>query len=377
MKIFFTVVFFLACNLFAQDVNQDNKQQASCSEKTSDLEAVLSKEPSVYDNLLSLDYIQNNVSQKILIFSSNLDHTVQSWLKDDTNTSAKEVKECIQEEKEAYSLYSMVNLYDDFFKDETYLNTTNRSYVRLIWGAEQNKEKGLTSFNNYRVSLRLPKTEEALYFFIGDDQDEIITTNNNNENKTTGVGVKYVLNNLDILHASVFGGFRGITNPFIKLRVQYPIAFKYFLFRPVQYLEYSNNDEFKEETILYFDYKLKDKKDLIRLSLSRYTKTYLDGMNYSAELSYLSTIKHSVGFQVYTNLKGRTQAQTTQPANTKYNITPTAGIYNYSTGMVYKQQFFKKYLFYELQPFVEYDQQYDYNANYVFRANLELYFGDI
>lgn len=379
MKIFFIIIFLLTHNLFAQNdkqkVNQDNKR----SEKISNLEAVLSKEPSIYENLLSLDYIQNNVSQKILIFSSNLDHTIQSWLKDDTTTSTKEVKKSIEAEEKAYSLYSIVNLYDDFFKDETYLNTTNRSYVRLIWGAEQNKEKGFEYFNNYSASLRLPKTEEALYFFIGDDEDNIITTNNNtnNENKTTGVGIKYVLNNLDILHASVFGGFRGITNPFIKLRAQYPIAFKYFLFRPVQYIEYSNNDEFREETVLYFDYRLKDKKDLIRLSLSRYTKTYLDGMNYSAELSYLSTIKHSVGFQIYTNLEGRTQAQSTQPANTKYNITPTAGIYNYSTGMVYKQQFFKKYLFYELQPFVEFDQQYDYNANYVFRANLELYFGDI
>lgn len=367
--IVFTLFFIV--NLFAQS------QDDNCSENILKLEAALNKEPSIFDNLLSLDYIQSNISKKILIFSSNLDHTVKSWVKDDTNTSAKEVKKSIEEEKKAYSLYSMVRLYDNFFKDETYLNTTNRSYIQLKWGAEQNQEEGFEFFNSYRVNLRLPKTEKALYFFIGDDKDEIITTNNTNENKATSVGVKYVLNNLDILNVSVFGGFRGITNPFIKLRAQYPIAFKYLLFRPIQYVEYSYEDEFKEETVFYFDHKLKDKKELIRLSLSRYTETYLDGMNYSTQLSFLSTIKHSVGFQVYTNINGRTQAQTTKPANTKYNITPTAGIYNYSTGIVWKQQFFKKYLFYELQPFVEYDQQYDYNANYVFRAHLELYFGDI
>ena len=124
-------------------------------------------------------------------------------------------------------------------------------------------------------------------------------------------------------------------------------------------------------------YRLESRKDLVRLSLRRHTETYLDGTHYSSQLSYLNTLKHGVGYQLYTNLSGRTQAQTTKPANTKYNIIPTAGVYNYSTGIVWKQQFFKKYLFYELKPLVEFPRQYDYNANYIFRANLERYFGDI
>ncbi|MDA3909443.1 MAG: hypothetical protein PF437_10145 [Sulfurimonas sp.] len=378
MKIFFIIVFILSLDLFAKETEDKSNQDNNCSTKSEVLEAALKKEPSIYETLLSLDYIQSNISQKILIFSSNLDHTVKNWVKSDTNTSNKEVKKCIEEEKKAYSLYSIVRLYDNFFKDETFLSTTNRSYVRIIWGAEENQEEGLNFLNNIRVNLRLPKTEDALYLFIGDDEDyETKTFNKANEDKTTSVGIKYMLDNLDVLNGSVFGGFKGITNPFIKLRLQYPIAFKYLLFRPVQYVEYSYEDEFKKETQFYFDHSLASKKELVRLSFNRYTETYLDGMNYSAQLSYLSTIKHGVGIQVYTNLSGRTQAQTTKPANTKYNITPTAGIYNYSSGIVWKQQFFKKYLFYELQPLVEFAQQYDYNANYIFRANLELYFGDI
>lgn len=367
-----TITLFVATSLFAQS------QKDSCTSNPEVLDAALKKEPSIYERLLSLDYIQKSISQKVLIFSSNLDHTVKSWVKDDTNTSVKEVKKCIEEEKEAYSLFSMVSLYDDFFKDETYLNTTNKSYIRLRWGIEQNQKEGFDYFNNIRVNLRLPKTEDALYLFIGDDEDdETNTINNGNVEKSTSVGVKYVLDNLDVLNVSVFGGFKGITNPFMKLRMQYPIAFKHLLFRPIQYVEYSYEDEFKEETKLYFDHRLKNKKELIRLSLGRYTQTYLDGMNYSAQLSYLSTIKHSVGFQIYTGFQGQTQTQTSTPANTKYNITPAPGIYNYDTGIVWKQQFFKKYLFYELNPLVEFSQQYDYNANYIFRANLELYFGDI
>ncbi|WP_372999548.1 hypothetical protein [Sulfurimonas sp.] len=379
MKIFFIIVFILVVGLFAEETTdisvQDNN---TSSKKAATLESALNKEPSIYEKLLSLDYIHRNVSKKILIFSSNLDHTVEEWVKDDENTSKEDVEKSIKEEEEAYSLFSIVNLYDNFFKDDTFLSTTNNSYIRIRWGAQLNQEEGFNFLNNIRVNLRLPKTEEALYLFIGDDEDDDTKTfNNTNEDKTTSVGVKYMLDNLDVLNGSIFGGFRGITNPFIKLRIQYPIAFKYLLFRPVQYVEYAYEDEFKEETQLYFDHRLESKKELVRLSLSRYTKTYLDGMHYSSQLSYLSTIKHGVGIQVYTGLQGQTQAQTTEPANTKYNITPTAGIYNYNTGIIWKQQFFKKYLFYELQPLVEFDQQYDYNANYIFRANLELYFGDI
>jgi len=327
---------------------------------------------------LSLDYLQKNISHKILVFSSNLDHTVKGWVRDDENTSTNDVAKDIKTEKDAYYLYTIVGFYDNFFKDETFLSTSNKSYIRIRWGAEQNSEENFNMFNNIRVNIRLPQTEEALYFFIGDDEDEDSKTINKNiEDKPTSIGVKYVLSNLDILNVSVFGGFRGITNPFLKMRMQYPIAFKYLLFRPIQYVEYSLEDEFREETRLYFDHLLPSKKDLIRLSLARYTETYTDGTNYSAQLSYLNTIKHGVGFQIYTNLKGRTQVQSEEPLNTKYNITPTSGVYNYSTGMAWKQQFFKKYLFYELEPLVEFSQQYDYNANYIFRANLELYFGSI
>lgn len=369
MKSFFILLLLFTQNLFSQSLDNNSSHDQNLTSHT---------EPSIYEKLLSLDYIQSNISHKILVFSSNLDHTVKGWVEDDTNSSSKEVIKSIEEEKDAYKLYSVVSLYDDFFKDETYLSTSNDSYIRLRWGVEQNQEEGFSFLNNIRVNLRLPQTEEALYLFIGDDEDEQTKTiDKDTKDKPTSIGVKYVLKNLDILNASIFGGFRGITNPFIKLRVQYPIAFKYLLFRPVQYVEYALEDEFKEETQLYFDHLLASKKDLVRIALSRYTQTSVEGMNYSAQLSYLSTVKHGVGIQVYTGFLGRTGLNTTQPANTKYNITPKVGINNYSTGIIWKEQFFKKYLFYELQPLVEFDQQYNYNANYIFRANIELYFGDI
>ena len=157
MKIFFIIVFILALDLFAKETEDKSNQDNNNSKKAATLEAALNKEPSIYEKLLSLDYIHSNISQKILIFSSNLDHTVEEWIKDDENTSLQDVEKSIKEEEEAYSLFSIVNLYDDFFKDDTFLSTTNKSYIRIRWGAELNQEEGFNFLNNIRVNLRLPK----------------------------------------------------------------------------------------------------------------------------------------------------------------------------------------------------------------------------
>jgi len=332
---------------------------------------------SLYKKLLSLDYLQGAISKKIFIFSGSLDNTLSSWLDKNSSEPSQALNEAIKADREAYAFYSFVRLYDNFFKDESYLSTTSKSYVRLRGGIEQNEEEGLAYLNNVRVSLRLPHTEESLYFFIGDDEDVDKKTINNNKKEFTSIGLKYIFNSLDVLNANVFGGFRGFDNPFAKLRIEYPIVYQKVLFRPVQYVEYSAKVELKEETLLYADYRFHNESDLIRLLLSRSTQTYVDGMDYFGQISYLNTIQHNVGIQLYTNIRGRTAITDSTPRNLKYNITPSVGVYEYNSGVIYKQQFFRKYLFYELQPLVQFAQRYDYHANYIFRANIELYFGDI
>lgn len=377
MKNIFLLSILLTTNLFSSPVESIDCNNSNGSNKECILEASLNKEPSIYKKLLSLNYLQNNISHKVLIFSSNLDNTLEQWLRSDTNSSSKKVIESIEEEKDAYHFYSIVHLYDKFFKDETYLSTTNKSYLRIRFGVEENVKGEFSYLNNIRMKLRLPKTQESFHLFIGDDEDETTDTiKKNPEDITTSIGIQYLFDTIDVFNANIYVGLRGIDNPFTKFRMEYPIVFKQVLFRPIQYFEYSRENRFKEETQLYFDYRLTDDNDLIRLSLSRSTQTYLKGINYFTQISYLNTIKHGIGFQIYTNLSGRTKLTGNEVINTEYNITPTSGVYDYSSGIIWKQQFFKKYLFYELHPRIQYTQEYDYNANYILRANLELYFGN-
>ena len=378
MKRFFTTLLILAINLFALPFDNNISLEQNSTNDRYILDIASKKEPSIYQKLLSLDYIQNSVSRKVLIFSSKLDYSLEKWLRDDTNSSSKKVIESIEEEKDAYRFYSIVHLYDKFFKDEAYLSTTNKSYLRVRFGIEENIKKEFSYLNNIRMKLRLSKTQESLHLFIGDDEDDTKDTiKKNPEDISTSIGIQYFFDTMDVFNANIYGGFRGIDNPFIKFRMEYPIVFKQVLFRPIQYFEYSREKKFKEETKFYFDHRLTDDNDLIRLSLSRSTQTSLRGMNYSSQLSYLNTIKYGIGFQIYTNLSGRTKLTGSEPINTEYNITPTTGVYDYSSGIIWKQQFLKKYLFYELHPSIQYAQEYDYNANYILRANIELYFGNI
>lgn len=367
MKNIFILSLLLATNLLSQAVKNIDYNDLNSS----------TKKLSIYQKLSSLNYLQSNISHKVLIFSSNLDHSLKQWLKNDKNISAQEVIKEIKEEEDAYKFYSVVHLYDKFFKENIYLNTTDKNYIRIRFGIEENSKNKFSYLNNIRVNFKLPKTKESLYLVIGDDEDQDDIINNNATiDKSISVGIKYIFDTLDVFNVSIRAGLRGIHNPLIRLHMEYPILFKYILFRPVQYLEYSRENRFKEETKFYFDYSLTDKNDLIRLSLSRYTQTNIEGMNYFTQVSYLNTIKYDIGFQLYTNLSGRTELTGTEPINAKYNITPNTGVHNYKSGIIWKQQFFKKYLFYELQPTVEFAEQYDYNPNYIFRANLELYFGN-
>ena len=378
MKSLLLIFLLLYTNLFSAAVENINSPEQNSNRIEHEQEASLNEELSIYKKLSSLDYMQGSISRKVLIFSSKLDHNLEKWLRDDTNASSKKVLKSIEEEKDAYRFYSIVNLYDKFFKDETYLSSTNKSYLRIRFGIEENVKKEFSYLNNIRMRLRFPKTQESFHLIIGDDEDDDTDTiKKNPQDISTSIGIQYFFDTLDVFNANISGGFKGIDNPFIKYRMEYPIIFQQILFRPIQYFEYSREKRFKEETKFYFDYRLTDDNDLLRLSLSRSTQTYLRGIDYFTQLSYLNTIKHGIGFVIYTNLSGRTKLTGSEPINEEYDITPSTGVYDYRSGIIWKQQFFKKYLFYELHPSIQYAQEYDYNANYILRANLELYFGNI
>ena len=346
------------------------------------------------DFVEGIDRFQAYWSHRIIVFSSNLDQKLYLLYENDESGYAVEQPSAessaegnvtivsvednttrspeLRTEKERQT-YAMSTWYDEFFKDETYLDATNTSYMRIRGGRELDRRGKSSFFHSITARIRLPKTANRLQIFIGDERgEEGSATEQVDSTDNQGVGVKYFLPTIfKHINASASIGFSRVTNPYTKAHAEYPFLYKSWLTRVIQQARYSYKYEFQEWTSLYFDRKISD-REMVRLLLQKSTQTSVVGIDYLARISYLNTLKHGVGFNNYIAVKGRTKDLKDPYFD---GSIPQEGVYNYVVGMVWKQSFFRDYLFYQLEPIVEFHEKYDYMINYRFRASLELYFG--
>jgi len=313
-------------------------------------------------------------------YTSSIYQDVKGWVdfSDDINSSELNNSDTNQTKIVTNSLHSKKeptsNRFNDFFKDPSYLNSTTDSFIRLRIGPEYNQQEGTSLINSIQLSLRLPKTEDKLKIFIGEDEDDKVNISQSiteDEAKNANIGVKYYLPTFyEDIKTSFAVGFRGITNPYSRLRFDYVKEVGSWQFRPIQTVEFSAKSLYMEETQLYNDFLWSDTK-MIRLFLTRRTEYGYKGMKYTAQLAYYKAVKESSAFRMYTQASGHTDT------NIQGDILVHPGVYGFITGFVYREQFFKDYLFYEIEPRVQHSIQYDYKANSIVSFLIEVYFGKI
>lgn len=320
----------------------------------------------------NMDDFQEYWSRKVLIFSSNLDRMLAGG---DEDMGNEHVPKPEFKSEHDVRTYQTSTWFDDFFKDETYLDSTNQSYVRIRGGYEYDKLGGSSLFNRVTARIRLPKTQKKLQLFIGDEAEGKMTPSGTlGTEKNEGIGIKYFLPTLkERLFTNASIGFSGIDNPYLKAHVEYPIFLGDWLFKATQTFKLSVQDKFDEWTDFYFDRKISD-SEMIRLLLQRSTNSEIDGMEYFTQLSYRNTFKHDIGFNYYLALSGRTKDLV--GLSYENGMTPQEGVYEYAAGVVWRQQLWKNYLFYQIEPILSYHEQYDYQPNYLLRLSLDLYFGN-
>lgn len=326
------------------------------------------------DLLEGMDEVQHYLSHKVKVFSSNLDYSIATP-RADTSTDALPLQLAeYQKEHKSKETYRASWSVDAFFKDETYLDAQNRSYVRIRTGYEYNQRGSNSIFQRVSARIRLPRTEDRFQLFIGGETKEnSILSEGSTEKDNSDVGVKFFIPTVfKLLNASASAGFSGIDNPYVKGRVDYPLFFKAWLFRPVQQVRYSVQDEFQEWTNFYFDYKTAV-DEMLRVLLQRSTQSSVNGMNYMLQLSYFNAGSQGLGLSRYVAVNGRTKDLSDPYADGTY---PQEGIYSYALGGIWRQKLGRDYIFYQLQPIVDFHEEYDYKANVIFKATLELYFGN-
>ncbi len=335
----------------------------------------------------TVDDFQNYISKKVLIFSSNLDRFFAESFEDENSSSAVQkigydesnsTDELFSKPKfkkeENKETYETATWFDEFFKDETYLDSTNKSYVRVRAGYVYDWRGDPFLHHNISARIKLPRTKEKIQLYFSDDKEEHFAPfDAARKSGGEGIGVKFFLPSIyGRLFSNASAGISGIDNPYLRTHMEYPIFLDDWLLRLSQNFKYSIERKFDEWSDLSLDRTLAD-KDLIRLFMQRSTNSEIEGMEYLLRLAYRNTLHPEIGTSYYVGFNGRTKDLTTAPYPNA--LIPQEGVYEYVAGIIWRQQLYKKYLFYQLEPIASFHEQYDYRINYLLRFSVDLYFG--
>ncbi|GEM_PF-4026712 len=294
----------------------------------------------------SVDLLQENLSQKIYIFSSSLDHTLYSTLSSQT--------------KKFESARDESAWYDWFFREDIYLDENIKSYARIV-GGYRFDHLGASSFiQDATIRLNLPQTEKSLQFFVGvDEQSDDIDAERSDD-----VGFKYFLPTIvDNFKINASIGFAGFSYPYIKAYIKYPYRYQTLYIQAIEQIKYSHQDGYEESTSLYIDREIIAKR-VLRVLLKRSSSYNKDGMYYQAALSLRRTVHNGAGLKIQIATYG------------KYTKDDN-GLYGYEAKVTWKERLFRDYLYYQLEPSVEFQKRYNYKTNYMFTLFFELFFGKI
>jgi len=320
-----------------------------------------------------IDETHTNLSKKVLEWSSAIDTTLSSWLGND-ETNATTVTANVSDD----TLENEVRSVDSFFQNDKYFNETDNTFIRVrVDSYFQSKE---SNDLNLRVSAQIPfsKSKKNFKIFVDDitldNAKNILKDDSEEDRLAPDIGVHYFAPETYGIDSRYSLGLSGI-DPFVSARYNIPIRTDEWLIDLVQLFKYSTDDEFEEETDIYFDKQFKE-SSLFRIQLHRKTQTNVDGMDYGLALQYYWTPKKDTGLKLSQSFWGNTEYQYTVDGNVEPPQTENySGINNYVTSVSWRENIWRKWFYYEVRPGVNFQKQYDYEPNYTFRLIFDFYFG--
>jgi len=252
--------------------------------------------------------------------------------------------------------------FSSLFKDEIFDEAYTKSYA--LWKTTLKydyKANTLKPFTSFRASLALPKTKNRVNLFIENEDEEEKRRRGDYRDMTEGsIGLRYTFRVKNSMHSFASVGIHSYDNPYLLTHFWLPYEIGRWRNRVSQSFKYSNAYHFEEETNFYFD-RFTDEDTMFRIHLGRNSKHEIDGMGYYATLSYNKMTNFNKGYQIGVSTYGQTQ--------------PENEITKYSLHGAYKQNVYRKWLYFEIEPRVEWEKQYDFEANYVLHVSIEIFFG--
>ncbi|MDQ1325499.1 MAG: hypothetical protein QG564_623 [Campylobacterota bacterium] len=346
---------FLALSFLLSLCNADNNQKAETK--------------SHY-----IDEAHVNFSNKILEWSTLIDTKLSQWLSDsDNNTSA------IESKISNNSISSEIESMDSFFQNKKFLDESDNTYVRLRLDSNfQSKESNNLGL---KLSAQLPlsKSKKKFKIFIDDltedNAKDLLQDSLKEKYSSSDIGIHYFTPPSHGIASRYSLGISGI-DPFVRARYTMPMKIDSWLIDPIQSFQYSSENEFEEETDIYFDKKLKE-LSFFRIQLHRKTESEIEGMDYGLALQYYASPKKDTGFSLSQSFEGNTEYHYVSDKNLdSKKIKTFRGINNYTTSLRWRESVWRKWFFYEVGPAVNFHRQYDYKPNYSVHFMVDFYFGN-
>jgi hypothetical protein len=264
---------------------------------------------------------------------------------------------------------------DALFQNEKYIEETKKSFLRLSTDYSHNSIQ--SNDFNIRLSAKLAfnKSQKNLKLYLSgfnqDNIDDIIKRDDYDDGKPE-IGVSYLVQFKNNIKTKYSLGVRSMY-PYVKGRFSYLKNAGTWLIEPVQTIEYSIKDEFREDTKLYLDTEVIEKVKF-RLEFSRGSQSKSRGMDYASIVSLFWTPQSRTGLELRQGIYGNTKYEyISDEAMQKIEV--YSGINNYVTTLTFRQNIYRKWLFYEVSPGVDFQKNHDFNPNYRFYVRLDAFFG--
>lgn len=315
------------------------------------------------ENTNWMDDYHRFFTQKVHTFSHHLDEKLSSYdTLIETNATTLHTDKPVPSSVESDS--ALNDWFSSFFKDAIFDEAYTKSYALIKSTLKYDyKAKKFTPSTILRASLVLPKTKNRLSFFIEEKSNEYSSVNTHYDNELIEgtIGLRYTLPTKEYFHSYLSTGIHsGFENPFFITHVWIPYNVSQWRNRVSQTFKYSELYRFEEETRFYFDRYIEDDA-MFRVNIGRSSREEVDGMKYFTSVAYNKTTKYNRGYQIGITTEGHTK--------------PENEITKYALYGIYKQNIYRKWLFYEIEPRVEWEDIYDFEPNYVMLVSLEIFFG--
>ncbi|MDD2652480.1 MAG: hypothetical protein PHX44_05475 [Sulfurimonas sp.] len=317
-----------------------------------------------------IDYIdkkQEALSSGVVDFISDIDKTISGWINE-----PDEPLSCDALEKKLDNEFLQANeSVDLFFKSEKYMDETQKGFLRIRLGSLFQTKESADFYYKIRAHIPLSRTKRDFQLYIDDVEQNYFDNGDLRQKETTKneAGLRYFAPIYKDIKSHYSIGMSSFTG-YARARYATDFTLGSWRIEPTQQFKYSLKSDWSEETNIYFD-KTLEENSLFRTTLHRKTQSHVDGFDYALALSYYLTLSKTKGFSYTQQFWG----------NSKYSCDehpePYNGISNYSGFFSWRQNIFRKWIAYEVQPGVSFHRQYDYEPNYAVHFYVDFYFGKI